>query len=216
MTKDKARDLGRLGVGNTSWLPNASPPEGTYHLTSLLDAQEIGKATARTNNTDYVVLGMILPASKAAALCHVLQDPQGGLPSPVFMLRKVGSEAQTSAALSATERIPFSGGTERPATSNSGQPINLRDLEIIPGRHEVRVKGKPVTLTYSEFRILQTLASHPGWVFDRDKIIHAVHGDHYNCTERAVDVQVTGLRKKLGSAGVYIQTVRGVGYRFME
>ena len=94
--------------------------------------------------------------------------------------------------------------------------INIKDIEIIPGRHEVKVKGKLVVLTFSEFRILHTLASKPGWVFSREKIIHAVHGNDYNCTERAVDVQVTGLRKKLGAAGDNIETVRGVGYRFVE
>jgi two-component system phosphate regulon response regulator PhoB len=78
------------------------------------------------------------------------------------------------------------------------------------------VKGAPVILTATEFRILQFLARRPGWVFSRDQIIHAVKGDDYPVTERSVDVQIVGLRKKLGEAGNLIETVRGVGYRFRE
>jgi two-component system phosphate regulon response regulator PhoB len=60
------------------------------------------------------------------------------------------------------------------------------------------------------------LAERPGWVFSRYQIVDALRGEDYPVTERSVDVQVVGLRKKLGSAGKYIQTVRGVGYRFKE
>jgi two-component system phosphate regulon response regulator PhoB len=60
------------------------------------------------------------------------------------------------------------------------------------------------------------LAESPGWVFTRKQILDGVHGESYAITERAVDVQIVGLRKKLGSAGKYIETVRGVGYRFKE
>jgi two-component system phosphate regulon response regulator PhoB len=63
---------------------------------------------------------------------------------------------------------------------------------------------------------LNFLARRPGWVFTRDQIIAAVKGDDYPVTERSVDVQVAGLRKKLGKSGDVVQTVRGVGYRFKE
>ena len=78
------------------------------------------------------------------------------------------------------------------------------------------VAGKPVHLTYTEFQILAVLAGRPGWVFNRDQIVAAVRGEGYAVTDRAVDVQIVGLRKKLGRAGDYIETVRGVGYRFKE
>jgi two-component system phosphate regulon response regulator PhoB len=76
--------------------------------------------------------------------------------------------------------------------------------------------GVPLVLTASEFRILHFLARRPGWVFTRDQIINAVRGDDYPVTERSVDVQIVGLRRKLGETGNYIETVRGVGYRFKE
>ena len=78
------------------------------------------------------------------------------------------------------------------------------------------VRGKPVELTATEFKLLYFLAQRPGWVFTRQQILDGVHGDNYAITERAVDVQVVGLRRKLGPAGGYIETVRGVGYRFKE
>jgi two-component system alkaline phosphatase synthesis response regulator PhoP len=94
--------------------------------------------------------------------------------------------------------------------------LKIYDLVIHPGRHEVLVHGKAVPLTFSEFGILNFLARRPGWVFTRSQIVDAVKGDDYFVTDRAVDVQVVGLRKKLGSASKLIETVRGVGYRFKE
>jgi two-component system phosphate regulon response regulator PhoB len=78
------------------------------------------------------------------------------------------------------------------------------------------VDNKPATLTHTEFRILHYLASRPGWVFTRNQIVRAVHGEDYPVTSRSVDVQIAALRKKLKSAGKYIETVRGVGYKLGE
>lgn len=214
MTKEKARELTpRSSIKRTGLSRDTELPEGSYTISNTRSATEIRKLAAATE-ADYFVTGMIIPADKAEAVCQLLQDEHGRMPSPVVVLKKereaeTGSVNRLSLFEAKTERTPAMTGHELPS-------MRIKDLEIIPGRHEVRVKGKTVTLTYSEFRILQTLASHPGWVFDRSRIIHAVHGDDYNCTERAVDVQVTGLRRKLGSAGAYIQTVRGVGYRFVD
>jgi len=73
-----------------------------------------------------------------------------------------------------------------------------------------------VELTATEFKSLELLAGRPGWGFTRGQIISQVKGEDYPVTDRAVDVQVVALRKKLGPAGKYIQTVHGVGYRFQE
>ena len=75
---------------------------------------------------------------------------------------------------------------------------------------------EPVKLTLSEFQILCLLAKRPGWVFTRTQIVDEIRGDNYAVTDRSVDVQIVGLRKKLGRGGTYIETVRGVGYRFKE
>jgi two-component system phosphate regulon response regulator PhoB len=94
------------------------------------------------------------------------------------------------------------------------EELVLGELRIHPGRNLVQVAGDSVELTYTEFRVLAALASRPGWVFTRYQIVNAVRGEDYAVTDRAVDVQIAGLRKKLGPCGHYIETVRGVGYRF--
>jgi len=94
--------------------------------------------------------------------------------------------------------------------------LRIHDLVIHPGRREVLVAGTPVALTFTEFGILSYLARRPGWVFTRTQIVDAVRGEDYAVTDRSVDVQIVGLRRKLGSAGKYIETIRGVGYRFKE
>jgi len=94
--------------------------------------------------------------------------------------------------------------------------IRVRELTIDPGRRQVLVKDKPVDLTFTEFNILYTLARRPGMVFTRYQIVDALHGSEYLVTDRAVDVQIVGLRKKLGLLNGYIETVRGVGYRFKD
>lgn len=94
--------------------------------------------------------------------------------------------------------------------------VRIHDIEIDPGKRRVLVRDKPIKLTGTEFNLLRFLAARPGWVFTRYQIVDAIHGNDYPVTDRSIDVQVVGLRKKLGSAGKYIETVRGVGYRFEE
>lgn len=87
-------------------------------------------------------------------------------------------------------------------------------LTMNRGKREVTLNGTPITMTFSEFEILYMLAKRPGWVFTRSQIVNEVKGDDYPVTERAIDVQIVGLRKKLKSAEDLIETVRGAGYRF--
>jgi hypothetical protein len=212
MTKDKVRELNAMAVGRFG----RGEPEalnGFYEVATVDSAASLNKA-AQDPNLSFVVSGMVIPAHKLDAFCALLQDENGGLPGSVLLFKT--SEEKTTSLRSMPTTLPASRASSLNAGPEDEAPIHIHDIEIIPGRHEVKVKGKQVVLTFSEFRILQTLATKPGWVFSREKIIHAVHGNNYSCTERAVDVQVTGLRKKLGTAGDTIETVRGVGYRFVE
>jgi two-component system phosphate regulon response regulator PhoB len=97
-----------------------------------------------------------------------------------------------------------------------GVPISIHGILIHPGRHEVMVEDKALDLTSTEFRLLHLLARRPGWVFSRAQIVQGIFGDDYPFSGRSVDVQIVGLRKKLGSAGKFIETVRGEGYRLKE
>ena len=87
-------------------------------------------------------------------------------------------------------------------------------LTIRGDAHEILVAGRPVGFTKTEFDILSLLAGKPNQVFTRSRILDHVREDNYSITERVVDYQVAGIRKKLGKARGYVQTVRGVGYKF--
>jgi two-component system phosphate regulon response regulator PhoB len=92
--------------------------------------------------------------------------------------------------------------------------LSIEGLTIDPGRRQVHADGALLDLTFTEFSVLHFLARQPGWVFSRHQIVDGVRGGDYPVTDRSVDVQIVGLRKKLGSYGNFIETVRGVGYRF--
>jgi len=94
--------------------------------------------------------------------------------------------------------------------------IRIHELVIHQGRHEVWARDRRVNLTPSEFKLLRLLADSPGYVFTRRQIVESLRGSDYPVTNRAIDVLVVGLRKKLGPCGTYVETVRGVGYRLKE
>ncbi len=186
---------------------------------------------ARSENPALILLDLMLPGIDGLQAARRLKEDEVTRPIPIVMLTARGEEADivTGLEIGADDYVtkPFSNkillarlravlrrkGRE---PSDEGTPLVKGDLVIHPGRHEVLVKGKPVQLTYSEFGILNYLARRPGWVFTRSQIVDAVRGDDYFVTDRAVDVQMVGLRKKLGAAAKHIETIRGVGYRFKE
>jgi len=92
--------------------------------------------------------------------------------------------------------------------------LKFKDLIIDLDAYVVRVEGKKIELTKTEFDIVSLLAGRPNQVFTRNRILEHIRNDNYPITERVVDYQLTGIRKKLGRIGDYIKTVRGVGYKF--
>jgi two-component system phosphate regulon response regulator PhoB len=99
--------------------------------------------------------------------------------------------------------------------SESGDEVIKRSgLSVDTSGREVKFDGAKIDLTYSEIEIILLLIKNPGRVFSRKQIMTAARGDDYLVTERAMDVQIVNLRKKLGEAGELIKTVRGVGYKF--
>ena len=186
---------------------------------------------ARSLLPDLVVLDLMLPGLNGLEICTLLKNDPKTKGLAVVMLTARGEESDVvrGLELGADDYItkPFSPKillarvnsvlrrlkAEKP---DSSAPLRVHDLIIHPGRHEVLVQGQPLDLTFTEFKVLQCLARRPGWVFTRSQIVDAVRGEGYPVTDRAVDVQIVGLRKKLGTHGQYIETVRGVGYRFKE
>ena len=92
----------------------------------------------------------------------------------------------------------------------------IQNIKINPRTREVAIDGKLVSLTYTEFQILHLLMAHPGWVFTRYQIIDKIRGENYPVTDRSIDFQIVGLRKKMLGKGNLIETIRGVGYRFQH
>ena len=178
-----------------------------------------------------IVLDLMLPEIDGLEVCRRLKRDPATESIPIVMLTAKGEEADIVAGLElgADDYItkPFSPRVlmariravlrrKEQGEAGDDETVAVHDLVIHPGRHEVLLRDKPLQLTYTEFRVLHLLARRPGWVYTRYQIVDAIRGEHYAVTERAVDVQIAGLRKKLGSAGGYIQTVRGVGYKFQE
>ena len=183
---------------------------------------------------DAMVLDLMLPGKDGNEVCQVVRSQENITGLPIVMLTAKSEEDDIVRGLEfgADDYVtkPFSprvliarleAALRRkpdPAAINDEQVgfISRHGMEIHSGRHEVRVNGEEVHLTASEFTILELMAARPGWVFSRQQIIDQVRGYDYSITPRAVDVQIFGLRKKLGSAGTCIETVRGIGYRIRE
>jgi len=190
-------------------------------------------ASVKRDAPDLVVLDIMLPSLNGFEVCKILRkDPQTRT-LPIIMLTAKGEENDVTAGLDlgADDYItkPFSPKIlvsrikaalrrrEELSLEEGGEPkgglIKIHDIVIDPKRYEVEAADAPVALTVTEFSILELLARRPGWVFSRQQIIDGVRGYDYVITPRAVDVQVFGLRKKLGASGECIETVRGIGYR---
>ncbi|MCX8037243.1 MAG: response regulator transcription factor [Candidatus Sumerlaeia bacterium] len=201
-----------------------------YTVSGVLSGEEALKKITATM-PDLVILDLMLPGLNGLEVCKTLKANPKTQHIPIVMLTAKGEEADvvTGLELGADDYItkPFSprllvarvrAVLRRKARQavEEDSAIQIHDLVIHPGRHEVLVGGKPVDLTFTEFRILHTLARRPGWVFTRFQIVEAVRGEVYPVTDRSVDVHIVGLRRKLGPASKYIQAVRGIGYRFKE
>ena len=205
-----------------------------YQVTTVASGEDALLAT-RTRLPDLIVLDLMLPGVDGLEVCRRLKaDPKtSGI--PIVMLTAKGDEADvvTGLELGAADYVtkPFSPKvlTARiravlrrgDAVEDGGAVIRIKDLAIHPRRHQVTVADEPVDLTASEFRIVLFLAKRPGWVFTRQQIVDAAQGDDVFVnerfvTDRSVDVHMVSLRRKLGTAGAYIETVRGVGYRLQD
>lgn len=183
----------------------------------------------RTGRPDLVILDLMLPGIDGLDICRILKSDAKTSHIPIIMLTARGDEADivTGLELGADDYVtkPFSPRVllaRLKAVFRRGREVEhldvytAHDIALNSTTHEVRAKGVQVDLTASEFNILHMLIRHPGWVFTRNQIINAIKGDNYPVTDRSIDVQIVGLRKKLGESGTYVETVRGVGYRMKE
>lgn len=186
---------------------------------------------ARTKPVDLIVLDLMLPGMDGLDVARKIKNDLKIKHIPIIMLTAKGEEADvvTGLELGASDYVtkPFSPRiliarikavlrSIDQTSSEEHEIIRIHGIEIHPGRRQVSLENRQVDLTYTEFQVLHYLVQRPGWVFTRSQIVDAVRGDDYPVTDRSVDVQIVGLRKKLGDHGTFIETVRGVGYRFKE
>jgi two-component system phosphate regulon response regulator PhoB len=172
----------------------------------------------------------MLPGIDGIDVCKKLKNDTKTQNIPVIVLTAKGEETDivTGLELGADDYItkPFSPKVliarirrvlQRPTARNLEKAsVKIHEISIDPSRREVLIKNKSVELTFTEFNILYTLVKRPGMVFTRYQIVDSIHGEDYLVTDRAIDVQIVSLRKKMGVYEKYIETVRGVGYRFKD
>lgn len=201
-----------------------------YHVKSATTGEAALKMI-HSEPFDLIVLDLMLPGIDGLEVAKSIKNNPKTAHLHIIMLTAKGEEADivTGLELGADDYItkPFSPrvliarvrAVIRRASEEAWDDtsiLRVHELEIDPGRRSVLAGGKPIELTFTEFQVLLILARRPGWVFTRTQIVDAVRGSDYPVTDRSVDVQIVGLRKKLASYGKYIETVRGVGYRFSE
>ncbi len=201
-----------------------------YSVYKALTGEEAVKI-AREKEPELIVLDLMLPGIDGLEVCRILKRNPQTEKIPVIMLTAKSEDIDivSGLELGAVDYVtkPFSPKVliariravfrrDTISIDTDEDAIKIHDLMINATRRIVMQNNEKIDLTASEFDILYFLASHPGWVYSRDRIISAVKGDDYPVTDRSIDVQIVGLRRKLGPSGDLIETVRGVGYRFKE
>lgn len=202
-----------------------------YTVTVCLSAEEAEADIARKLPA-LVILDLMLPGKDGLSFCRWLRKNERTEKIPVIMVSARQEQAKIVAGLEigADDYVtkPFSSDVlmarvravlrrsagQEHDTSSSKTLLSNGDFEIDTARMSVTINGEPIILTLSEFRILELLIRRAGIVFSRSQIVDIVHGEDYPVTDRAVDVQIVGLRRKLGDSGALIETIRGIGYRW--
>ncbi len=190
---------------------------------------EDGITLARTGAPALVVLDLMLPGMDGLDVCRALKQDTATRDIPIIMLtaRDDESDIICGLELGADDYItkPFSPRVlmarirnvlrrNRASVQRIDAPIVIGQLEVNPRTFQAILDRKSLELTQTEFNILYLLARSQGFVLTRQQLIMSLNGGALTSTTRAIDVQITSLRRKLETYGDYIETVRGVGYRF--
>ncbi len=186
-------------------------------------------AAARDEKPDLMVLDLMLPEVDGLEVCKILRRDANTAKMPIIMLTARAAEMDrvVGLELGADDYVtkPFSPRelvlrirkllARNSSTPESGAYIKIGDIEIDIPTHVVKLAGKEVTLTLTEFNLLEILAKRRGRVQSRERLLQDVWGYENPIDSRTVDTHMRRLREKLGESANYIETVRGVGYRFI-
>jgi len=200
-----------------------------YEVIVAHDGQE-GLRKAQMQLPDLILLDLMLPGMNGLEVCRHLRAGEQTRTVPILMLTAKAEETDQVVGFSmgADDYVtkPFSvkvllqrikalqrrveTGTE------SGDAIEHLEVRIDRVRHRASVGGRELTLTPTEFRLLECMLRQPGRAFTRPQLMDAAIGEGAIVLERTIDVHIKTLRRKLGQENEFIETVRGVGYRFRE
>ena len=190
---------------------------------------EDGLEALRKEGADCIILDIMLPGMDGFKALKKIRENKNYKILPIIMCTARGEEADVVAGLElgADDYVvkPYS---PRVLAARIRARLRRKEFPDSPEktfwqhgklsldieRHSAFLEGKPLDLFATEFALLAQFMSHPDIVFSRQKLITAIRGSDYPVTDRSVDVQIMGLRKKLKEAGSMIETIRGVGYRF--
>ncbi len=206
-----------------------------YIILQAANAEQ-GMALCSEETVDLVLLDVMLPGMDGLEALRRLKAKPAMQAVPVIMMTAKGEDADIVAGLElgADDYMvkPFSprvlvarvrtalrrvrDKADNPPEKNKDGILRSGPLALDPGRHELSVDGARAELSATEFAILALLLKSPGRVFTREQIIDAVKGSDYPVTDRAVDVHIVSLRKKLGARSDAVETVRGIGYRLKD
>ena len=198
----------------------------------LANNGEKGLKDVRSYQPDLILLDLMLPGVQGLDVCRIIKSDDNIKNTPIIILSALGQEEDIVSGLEAGAddyvSKPFSLDVlnariktvlrryHKKDEEDRNRVLLYQTIKINPLTHEVSIDGKIVSLTYTEFQILHLLMSHPGWVFTRYQIINKIRGENYPITDRSIDFQIVGLRKKMMGKGNLIETIRGVGYRFQH
>ena len=209
----------------------------TYNLEregySVLASQrgDEGLNLIRSQAPDLVLLDLMLPGMDGLSICRQMKSDSSMKEIPIIIASAKGEESDVVIGLEmgADDYLakPFSPREllariravlrrGAPTDNVSVDRIVIRKLTIDPEKHEVKVNEEVVSLTSTEFKLLHHLASSRGRAFSREQLLNRAVGMGVVVVDRNIDVHIRALRKKLGDHSNMIQTIRGVGYRFVE
>lgn len=202
--------------------------KNNYTVSKSFDG-EGGLKIARESIPDLILLDLMLPGINGIDVCKLLNSDKKTSGIKIIMLTALSQENDIVKGLESGAddymTKPFSVKVlnakiksvlkrNNKVEDQIKDTVYIENIQISQRKRSVKIDDKILDLTYTEFQILYLLATHPGWVFTRYQIIDKIRGDNYPVTDRSVDFQIVGLRKKMGSKGKLIETIRGVGYRF--
>ena len=198
-----------------------------YTIVKEAESGDEGLKLVNELKPSLILLDLMLPGIDGFTVCSKIRENPETASIPIIMLTARSDENDIIRGLEcgADDYItkPFSRQVllariravlRRPQSRKTDATIEFDELSINDETHKVVLKGKTLDLTGSEYRVLSLLLSRPERVYTRSQIIDLTQDPDKAVTDRAVDVQIVGLRRKLGSWANHIETIRGVGYRF--